>query len=203
MALGDRFVTLVGLAQFDFPGRTVRLTDGGPAKLGGHSFAPKDAVFGAVATAESIEESIGDSAPDGGISLFIPQGVPLATVFNPDLQNSRVQFWLGEITPSTGLVSNEQRLFDGLIDQASWDPVERRIDFTLMARAERLLVVNRGNVAGDRFHRSVWPGERGFENCTDARFQKAWGTAGPPRGVTTYGGGGGGGARLEAAGAML
>jgi hypothetical protein len=204
MATGDRFVTLIGLAQFDFPGRTVQLTDGGPGKLDGVSFIPADDVFGAIAKADAIEEAVGDSAPDGGISLFVPQETALATVFDPALQNSRVQFWLGEITPSTGEVSNEQRLFDGLVDQVSWDPIERRLDMTLMARAERLFVVNRGNVAGSAFHKSVWPGEQGFDNCTDARFQKAWGTAGPPRGVTSGGGAGGiGGAGAGGGGRTL
>lgn len=205
MALGDGFITLIGLVQFDFPGRTVRLTDGGPARLGGNLFQPSDAVFGTLASMDQIDDSVGDMTPDGGLALYVPQATALATVFNPALQNSRVQIWSGELNPATGLVSNEIREADALVDQVSWDPIERRLDIVLMARAERLLIANRGNVAGSAFHKSVWPGELGFDNCTDVPFQKAWGAAGPPRGVTTYngGGGGGGGRGFEAGGAVL
>lgn len=194
MALGDRVIALVGLAQFDFPGRTVRLTDGGVAKMGADIFREKDEVFGAIAGADTVEETMGDTLPDGGISLFIPQDTALSVILDPALQNSRVQFWHGEIDQSSGIATPD-RMRDALVDQISWDPIERRLSFTLMSRADRLLAINRGNFACAAFHKSVFPGERGFDNCTDAQFQKAWGTAGAPRGVTS---GSGNGARNAA-----
>lgn len=194
MALGDRVIAIVGLAQFDFPGRTVRLTDGGVAKMGGELFHAKDEIFGALIEADAIEEAMGDALPDGGIALAIPQGTPLATVIDQSLEYSRVRFWLGELDMATGEATADM-LRDALVDQVMWDPVARVLSITLMGRTERLVVMNRGNYACATFHKSVYPGERGFDNCTDARFQKAWGTAGAPRGVTS---GSGGGARNAA-----
>ncbi|NIJ37923.1 hypothetical protein FHR22_002626 [Sphingopyxis panaciterrae] len=195
MALGDRFIALVGLAQFDFPGRTVRLADGGVAKMDGELFHAKDEVFGALAEADPIDEAMGDALPDGGITLFIPQETALSVVMNPALQGCRVRFWHGELDMATGVATGEM-LRDTLVDQVMWDPIERKLSLTLMGRTERLAVINRGNYACAAFHKSVYPGERGFDNCTDAQFQKAWGTAGAPRGVTS--GSGGGGARNAA-----
>lgn len=195
MALADRVVTLVGLAQFDFPGRAVRLADGGVAQMGGEYFHAKDDVFGALAEADPIEEAMGNSLPDGGIVLAIPQDTPLSVVLDPALQFSRVRFWHGEKNVATGVATGEL-LRDTLVDQVMWDPIERKLSMTLMGRTERLAVINRGNYACAAFHKSVYPGERGFDNCTDAQFQKAWGTAGAPRGVTS--GSSGGGARNAA-----
>lgn len=195
MALGDRVITLVGLAQLDFPDRTVRLTDGGTAKMDGNVFASKDAVFGTIAQADEIEQAMGDAATDGGLSLYIPQDTPLATVYDPALQLSRVQLWQGEKDSATGEVLVADRLLDGLVDQVSWEPIERKLTLTLMDRGERLFMVNRGNTCSSSWHQKVFPGERGFDNCNDVKFQKAWGTAGPPRGTTSAGGARAGGGR--------
>lgn len=187
MALGDRVITLIGLAQFDFPGRTVRLTDGGAAKMNGQLFRSFDPVFGSISAAEAIDQAMGDAATDGGIALSIPQETALETIYDPALQNSRVQLWQGELNSVTGEVVTADRLADTLVDQASWSPVERRLSLTLMDRGERLFLFNRGNSASSSWHRRVFPGEQGFDNCTDAKFAKAWGTAGPPRGTTSGG----------------
>lgn len=193
MALTDAVITLAGLAQFDFPSATVRLADGGTVQWGSDFFAPSHVTFGALMEMDAIEASVGDQAPGGELALAIPDGVAMADVYSVALADSRVRFWLAEVTRATGQVAGTPTLlFDGLIDQVGWRAREKLLVLTLNSRADRLFARNRGNVAGSAFHKSIWSGEKGFDNCTDVAVQVAWGTAGPPRGVFNPGGGGGG-----------
>lgn len=193
MALADGIITLAGLARFDFPSATVRLADGGQVRWASDDFVPLHATFGALMEMDPLDEAIGDIAPGNEIVLAIPDGVAIADVYSVALVNSRVRFWLAEVAAATGLVSGTPvLLFDGLVDTVGWRAGPRELVLGLADRAERLFAVNRGNVAGSAFHKSVWSGEKGFDNATDVEVAVAWGTAGPPRGVS-YGSGGGGG----------
>lgn len=202
MALADDVITLAGLAQFDFPSATVRLADGGTIKWASDLFDPVHATFGALVEMDPIEEAAGDQAPGGEIALAIPGGVAMSAVFSTALVNSRVRLWLAEVVRATMTVAGTPALlFDGLVDTVGWRARERELVLTLNSRADRLFLRNRGNVAGSAFHKSVWSGEKGFDNCTDVAVPVAWGTVGPPRGVNYgsgggvpgFGGGGGGG----------
>jgi hypothetical protein len=194
MALSDNFITLALLARLDLPGGTVRLSLGGLVKWGSDLFVPDDAIWGSIDVPQDIDEAIGDLSPESTLSLHIPGEVDLDDVFDEAILGSRVQIWQAEVTPATGTVSGTpQRLCDMLIDKLRWSPVRRTLSLEMVTRAERLFLRNRGNVAGSAHHKSIFPGEKGFDNCTDVPGQVAWGIGGAPRGTLVTGGGGGGG----------
>jgi len=203
-ALNDPVITLVGLMKIDMPGGEVRLCDGGRAMFdsgsGAQEYLSAHSVWGTIAGAEEIEDAINDSAPGGGLALSPAPSTPLSTIINPALQFCRVRFWLGLVDADMVTVSNAIFLGDKLIDVPTWHPDAWRLDFELIDRTERLFLRNEGNVCSSAFHQSIWPGERGFDNCTDTPGQVAWGTESTPSG-TAYGtgsgvgGGGGGGSR--------
>ena len=190
MALTDRIITLVGLMKIEFPARTVRLCDGGFARYAGEDYSSRDAVFGTIAGVDAIEDAVGDAAPGGGFTLFPDPEAGLINVFVPDLQNSRVRIWLGELDNDGVSVIHATQLVDQLVDTVDLQLVlgSRSLDFTTIGRAEKLFLRSEGNVCSTAFHQSVWPGEKGFDNCTDLEGQVAWGIEGPPR-ATNYGGG--------------
>jgi len=192
MAFEGRTITVTGLLEMEFPSVTVRLCDGGFADLGADRFLSKHATFGTISGAEAVEDALGDFAPGGMFSLMPSPGAALADYFGPSFQNSRVRMWLGEIDADGHTVSNAELLFDGFVDTQQWRPVDGELDFSFISRADKLFLRNEGNSLSSAFHKSVWPGERGCDNCTDAPTAVAWGTKTPPRGTSTVWSGGGG-----------
>ncbi|WP_439569048.1 hypothetical protein [Sphingopyxis sp.] len=201
MALTDPAFTMVSLLKIEFPSHTVRLCDGGRAVMGGEEYLSGHDVWGTIAAAEEIEDAMGDSAPGGGFSLMLAPDTPLSTIIDPALQTCRVRFWQGELDADMETVIDPELLADKLIDVPRWNPDEWVLDLDLMDRTEVFFLRSEGNVCSASWHQSVWPGERGFDNCTDTPGQVAWGVEGAPSG-TVYrgnggngGGGGGGGGR--------
>ncbi len=193
MALTDPAFTMVSLVKIEFPSRTVRLCDGGRAIFGGEEYLSSDDVFGVLAGAEEIADEMGDSAPGGGFSLMPSPDTPLSVLIDPAMQNCRVRFWQGELDADMQTVTNADFLADKLIDVPTWSPDEWVLDLELMDRTEIFFLRSEGNVCSSSWHQSIRPGERGFDNCTDAPGQVAWGVESPPSG-TAYRGGNGGGA---------
>lgn len=195
MARSDDFFTRAVLVQIDLPGGAVRLSvSGGVAKWGADLFVADDAQFGAVTQIDGVDEALGDIAPGGQIILAIPDAVAQGSVYSAALAGVRVRVWDAEVTPATGLVAGVPVMHsDALVDTVGWRVASRELVLGLVSRAEKFFAINRGNVAGSAFHKNIWAGERGFDNCTDVPRQMAWGTAGPPRGVSAGGGVGGGG----------
>lgn len=198
MALSDDVITLAALVRLDLPGGTVRLTDGGQVRWGAADYLPLHPQWGAIAGAEAVTDALGDQAQDLEMALAIPEGVALSSVYSADVAGARVLIWLAEVSAVSGLVVGVPvQLADMIVDVPGWDAITRTLELALGSRADRLFRINRGNAASNSFHQSVWPGELGFANCSDVPVQVAWGTAGPPRGVSfgggVWGGGGGGG----------
>lgn len=193
MAMTDPAFTMVSLIKIEFPSRTVRLSDGGRVMMGGEEYLSSDDVFGTIAGAEEIEDEMGDSAPGGGLSLMPSPDTTLSTIIDPAMQNCRVRFWQGELDADMETVSAPDLLADKLIDVPHWNPDEWVLDLDLMDRTEIFFLRSEGNVCSASWHQSVWPGERGFDNCTDAPGQVAWGVEGAPSGTVKGGNGGNGG----------
>lgn len=198
MALGDPVITYAGFIKIELPSRTVRLCDGGFLSFDGEDYEAADAVFGTIAACEEIEDAIDDSAPGGGFTLFPAPDADLAELIDPAMQGARVRIWTGEVDADMKTVSAAELEADLLIDVPAWDPVAWTLDFATMARHEKLFLRSEGNVCSSAWHQSVWPGEQGFDNCTDLEGQVAWGTEGAPKGTvsgSSSGSRGGGGLR--------
>jgi len=197
MSLSDRHLTLATFVKLELPGGDVRLCDGGVLAFDGEDYAARDAVWGRVAEIPPGDASIGDLAPGGALVLAPDEATPVSTLRDEALHGSRVQAWMGEVDPATGLVGTAHRLADWIVDftRVRLAKGARTVALELITRLERLFIRNRGNVCSPRWHKSIWAGEKGFDNCTDVEVSVPWGTEAAPSGKaggsTTPGGGGG------------
>jgi len=182
MAFTGRVIHPVALMEITLPDRTVRLCDGGYLYLGSDLYDCVDQDFGTVKSAESFEERTGDEAP-GGKLTFLPRSSASATALSqPEYQNSRMRFWLGEYDPATGhVVGTPELTADLAIDTVTLKRSKgtREVDIEFESAAKRLFMVMRGNALNDRFHQSCYPGEMGMANATGMPRSRAGGADHP------------------------
>lgn len=191
---GD-MVGITTLLEIKLPAHTIRVCDGGEFYFQGELYKAEDDTFGTVAGAENYGDGEGDEAPAGSI-IFYPKDNAAANILvSPDMQFSEVTAWAAEYVPETGAIINSQHLLSALVDIPilKINRGERSVEFTLVSQMERFFNLNEGNRLSEAFHKSVWPGERGFDNMSGIERQIAWGVKGPPRGSSSGSGGGGGG----------
>lgn len=201
MSVTDTAITLAAILEWEAPGGTVRLCDGGVVKYdtgaGIVTFESEHPVWGTVIDFGAFEGGIGDMV-EGGEIVFAPN--PAATLsdwWRDDLENTRLRVWQGEIASDGVTLENEELLADWLVDTATrtrGQDGEELMQVECMTRLHKLFQIRDGNTCSDRFHRSIWTGERGFENCHDGPQYFAWGTEGPS-GAGSSGGAQGGGGR--------
>lgn len=196
-------VTLAGLVKIELPGKTLLLCDGAFVKWGADTFFSADADFGSVGDIEPLSEGVGDSAPALRITFLPASTAAAADLSQPSWQGSRVRLWIAEVDITTNLVvGTPDLMFDGQTDSTELivGRGKRQLVMDIVSAAERLFVIDEANTLSDRFHQSLYPGERGEENATGVGVGVAWGTVLPAQsyglgfsGGGNYGGGSGGG----------
>lgn len=193
-------VTLATVLQWDAPDGAVRLSDGGIVKYdsgaGTAIFESEDAVFGTIAAFDNFESGIGDLLEAGTISFAPAPGADVADWWRTDLESTRLRLWAGQIASDAVTLEQEENLADWLVDTVTRERGASGQDVLVikfMTRLRKLAEIQQGNVCSDRFHQTVWSGERGFENCHDGPQYFAWGTEAPPSGSGGGGSGGGNG----------
>ena len=195
MSATDVAITLACFLKFEAPDGNVLLSDGGMLEYDSEEYTAYDDVFGAVYEPEAIEAAFGDLAEDSTLILAPNPDATLTDWYRTDLENCRVRVWMGEVDSDGYTVSTAEQLGDYTVDT-----IERRqsasgqdlLVLGLIARTEKLFLKREGNVCSERFHKTVFSGEDGFNNCTDLRGYVAWGTE-SPRAAGAGGGGGFGG----------
>jgi len=201
MAFEGQVITLAGLVEVELPGHSLRLSDGGFLDWPGRGlFTSADPAFGVLDSVEAVTEAAGDEAPAGRLTLLPPEGASAASLFQPQAGGSPLRAWLAEVDPETGtIIGSPEMLMNGMVDavELGIDAGGRSVELDFASAAERLFMISEGNVLSPAFHKSVWPGELGFDHATGAVLAVPWGVPGPPRGATgaegAAGGGSGGG----------
>ena len=198
MSATARTVTLVWLMKLEAPGGDVNLCDGGfvdfDAGAGIKRYTDRHPTFGTLAAPDEFEAGFGDMAESGTLALVPAPGAALSSWYTNTLRDCRVRFWLGELDADGKTVTAAKLIGDLLVDNlartigADGSVV---LELPLIGRAEKLFLINEGNVCSERFHKSVWAGEDGFNNCTDTPQPVAWGIAAQPSGVSSLPAGGG------------
>lgn len=186
MSFAGDFIHLIGFCKIELPGRTLRMCDGGFCYFGGEKYTSEDDIFGSIAAVDEFEAALGDSAEDAKI-VFMPKAQALASeISSPAFQNSRARFWMGTIGSDGKTVIASEQLLDALVDFTTLRLRQsgRELEMSFIGRPEKLFLRQEGNTLDPRFHKSVWPGERGLDNATGARITVAWGV-GAARGVAT------------------
>lgn len=170
--------SIIGLVRITLPSYTVRLCDGGFIRWGAETFQSKDPIFGTIGSVEGLTEGIGDEIPALEMTLLPPITSAPAQLSQPGYQNSVVRFWVGEYDQDAGtLIGTPDLMFHGQIDQVTMiaGRSRREISLTVVSTAERLFLRNDGNTLTPRWHKSVWPGERGHDNAVGLTIPVAWG----------------------------
>lgn len=187
---------IADLLEITLPDYDIRICDGGMIKWGDKLFTASDENFGSVRAVDIGEERKGNEAPEGKLTYIPISTASAARLSRAEYQLAPFNLWMAEFDPETATVSGDpQLLFNGLVDQTELIITKngRILEMSFISIANRLFRINEGNVMSDRFHQSIWPGQKGFANATGVPSKVAWGVEGPPRGVS--GGGSGGGRR--------
>lgn len=204
MAATDLAITLGAVLEWQAPGGAVRLAQGGVVKFdpgtGLSVFDSEHPVFGSIVAFDAFESAIDDQVEAGRLTFAPATEAALSDWWRVDLENTALRVWIGEIDPGDGVTLTAAELVaDWIVDTALREQGEGSdlLSLESMTRQERMFLMRQGNVCSDTFHQTVFPGERGFENCTDGQRFFAWGTDSPPApsmgGAGGNGGGGGGG----------
>lgn len=171
-------IGFTGLIKIEFPGRTLRLSDGSFIDWGAERYASKDATFGIIGGLQEISEGVGEEVPVFELTLLPPSDTPASTLAAPGYQAARARFWLAEYDYDTGVIVGTPDLqFDGQVDQITlgFGPGQRTMGVSIVSNTARLLERNIGNSLNSAFHKSVWPGETGHDNADGLGRQVAWG----------------------------
>lgn len=177
---------LSGFLKWETGAGDVRLCDGGTFVFDSERYRSKDATFGAISGFDPVSEGVGDEAPAGTLT-FSPAADADPTDFNsPTLQGSRIRMWIGELDPDTGLVVGDPDLMlDSLVDMTTLKLGRgtRQLAVDIVSRAERLFLLNEGNVLSGEAQRRIYEGETGLDNALGVPTVVAWGIVGAPRGT--------------------
>src|SRR5438067_969233 len=174
MAFTGDVITVAGFAKFELPGYTIRLCDGGVLTWFGETYAAEDATFGVIESIETPDESFGDSAPGGKLTMLPKDAAAATTLSQPTYQNSRMRFWFGEVDRATGAVTGTPVLCADMrldttnlrLGYTKGAGGYRKLDIEFITSADRLMLTEDGNVLSPAFHKRVWPGELGLDNAT-------------------------------------
>lgn len=202
MSLTGDNIHLIGFCKIDLPTRTLRICDGGFCYHAGQKYEADDALFGSIAGIDELEASLGDAAEDAKLVFLPPADAAARDINSKAFQNSRARFWMGAIAADGKTVTHAELLMDALVDYTVLRSRQsgRQLEMAFIGRPEKLFLRQEGNSLNPRFHKSIWPGERGLDNV-GAKLTVAWGV-GSPRGVVGGGGGAGGGGAFDVGGGM-
>lgn len=191
MAITDQIITIAGLVEITLPAEVVRLCDGGfinwPAR---GIFSGDSATLGTIDSVSAIGEAVGDEAPQGSLTLLLPDSVTPGSLFLPAAQGGAMYFWQAEVSEATGqIIGTPDLLFSGYIDTLKLriGGQTRSVEITFISEAERLFAIREGNVFSARWHKSIWPGETGLDHATGTQTTVPWGIN-APRGQALAGG---------------
>lgn len=177
---------LFGAVKITFPSYTLRLLDGsGELVIDGETYLGLDPTFGTLDSISALEEQLGEEAPEITISLLPPNDAAAASLASGLMQGSLVQIMLGAFNPNTNtVIGTPEQLFLGEIDvpRVERSKGQRMVSYSVVSVFERLFEIREGERASDRWHKSIWPGERGLEQMTGTVKTLYWGAKRPVTG---------------------
>lgn len=195
MAATDAVVTLIHFLKLEAPDGDVRLCDGGFLFHSAEKYEAEHPVFGTLQGGDGLEAGFGDTTEGGTVTLAPNPEADEADWWRADLSGCRLRIWQGELDSDGKTATNVKQLADWLLDTVRRERGAAGGELLVlgtMGRPEKLFLKNEGNVCSQRFHQSVWTGEKGFNNCTDLESFFAWGAETPRGGgggIPNYGGG--------------
>lgn len=187
----SHIIRLAGFLKWEAGDIDVRLNDGGTLVFNDESYVSRHPVFGAIAGFTAIDEGVGDQIPNGTLTFSPGPTADPYTINSPTLQGTRLRMWIGEVDRDTGLLDGEpEQVLDSIVDVTTlkFGRGKLALEVDIVARGERLVLINEGNTISGEFHRRIYPDERGLDNATGVPINVAWGVTGAPRGISAGGG---------------
>jgi len=195
-ALAGDDVRMFGALKIALPGYNLCLLDGASElSFGGDSYLGEDPVYGVWADVEGLEDGAGDQAPNFTLTLHPPDGASAAQLSDPAFQGSTVSIFIGALDAAGAVVADPYPFIVGELDvpRLITERNSRELEYDCVSAFERFFEIDDGMRLSPEFHKSIWPGENGFDNIHQVLRKDGWGIAdGPPPGVANSGGYGGG-----------
>ena len=197
-ALQGAAPTIVHLVTVTLSGATVRWLDTGGSGFvvwGANTYSAEDATYGALGAIGAVEDGADGQATVCDLTILC-DGTAMALWIDPARQGSRVTIHVGAVNPATGLLIGEPELiFRGELDQPRLAVGRgQTLIFDCITEEARMLEPNDEQRLTDSFHKSVWPGELGYDKVTELEQTVFW-RADDPRGSIVSGGSSGSGTR--------
>jgi hypothetical protein len=189
--LSGRAPLMFGAVSIELPDYQINLLDGAAhLSFDGRDYAGRDPLFGTLAAMSDLTDGMGNEAPRLSITFNPADDSAAAELASPDFQGSLVQIHFGAVVRSTGAVVPDPHLiFVGELDVPILDAGEsgRTLEYEVASIFERFFTDDEGARLSDGFHKSIWPGEKGFEFQTGVPQGVYWGVEAPPRPVRRFG----------------
>ncbi|WP_299009922.1 hypothetical protein [uncultured Caulobacter sp.] len=181
-ALAAANVTLFGCLKVQLPAYTIRLLDGaGELLIGGELYLGRDPTFGTASLGESFSDGDPAQAPHLNLTFYPPDDTAAVSLSSPSFQGSPVTLMVGALNRSTGqVVPDPLVLFSGELDTCTLNVSrgQRLVAVEVVSVLERCFEQDEGARLNDGFHKSIWPGEQGFEFVTVDPTSLPWGAEG-------------------------
>jgi len=179
--------TIFGAVSIDLPDHQINLLDGAATlSFSGRTYRGKDATYGTLSAIESLTDGMGNEAPRLSITLLPSGDAAAADLAGPYMQGSLVTIYLGAVNRSTGqVIPSPHLLFIGELDVPTLTASEnsRQLDYEVASIFERFFSDDEGARLATGFHKSIWPGELGFDFQTGVPQGVYWGVEAPPKAV--------------------
>lgn len=179
---------LAPLVEVVLPGHTMRhLVGAGEVPWGDKVFTGSDAMFGALVSAGTLKDGVGDEAPDWDLTFVPPSEIAAATLASATAQGGKVRGWLAVVDREAGrVIPDPIQVFAGELDvpRLRVGKATRSVEWRCSSALEPFHDQEIGARLSDAWHRLVWPGEEGLANMTGIERTSYWGVEKPPSAVS-------------------
>lgn len=180
---------IVHLVTVELPDTTLRWTyEGGFVVWGANTYQFSDAAYGVLGRLSEMEDGVTGNATPLDLSILCDTEA-MADLIAPDVQGSLVTVHLGAVDRATGLLVGEpELLFRAELDQPNIAAgPSLGLDFQCITEEARCLEPNEEQRLTSAFHKSVWPGELGYDFVTDLEQKVYWRMDDPTNAVVRTG----------------
>lgn len=206
-ALAGPCPTVFGAFSIALPGYNLNLLDGsGQLSFEGRNYVGRDAIYGVLASCDTLSDGRGDQAPSIKVTLIPASDAAAADLASPAVQGSQTLIHVGVLDRATGLpIPDPHLLFFGELDVPilSADETGRDLQYTIVSVLEHCLADDEGQRLSPGRQRSIYPSDAGLDDVTGVTKTVYWGVAGNNSSSITYGRGTGMAAGLSPWGTKL
>lgn len=180
-ALAASTVRLFGAAKIVAPFGTLYLLDGsGTVTIDGNAYT-STSTHGVWSYTEAISDGVAAEAPRAVMTMQLTTQSQLEDFLDLGVQGSPVTIYEGVLDMATGLVIEDaEEVFNGELDTVAASVAfgGYTIQLEVASVFERFFDNWEGARLSPSWHKSYWPGEKGFDQVTGINRKLPWGVGG-------------------------